>query len=70
MTLNERLIEALSVESLSIAISNNMSWLSFEKTLNHRRLAKYSFWITTGKIIPEAGQISPALAHSGHMKII
>ncbi|EFB71522.1 MULTISPECIES: hypothetical protein [Providencia] len=70
MTLNEKLKEALSVEHLDIPIANNINWLCFENILKHRRLSKYSLWLTTGKIIPSAGQISPAIAHNGLMKII
>ncbi|HEC8329170.1 TPA: C protein [Providencia rettgeri] len=41
-----------------------------ENILEHPKLEKYSVWLATGKIIPEAGQISPAIAHSGLAPII
>ncbi|RCB84193.1 transcriptional regulator, partial [Escherichia coli] len=41
-----------------------------EKITNHPRFSKYTLWIMTGKSSPEAGQISPALAHSGQEKEI
>ncbi|SPZ19693.1 Uncharacterised protein [Providencia rettgeri] len=70
MTLNKKLTEILIVEKLDISITKNMSWLMIESILKHQRLEKYSLWLATGKIIPEAGQISPAIAHNGLMKII
>ncbi|TBL56890.1 C protein [Hafnia paralvei] len=33
--------------------------------LNQPRYEKYAVWLTTGKIAPESGQISPDLAHYG-----
>ncbi|WP_439828403.1 helix-turn-helix domain-containing protein [Aeromonas enteropelogenes] len=35
------------------------------KMLNHPKFTKYTLWFMTGQISPEAGQIAPALAHSG-----
>ncbi|MBD2806439.1 C protein [Xenorhabdus sp. 5] len=35
--------------------------------LNQKKVEKYSTWFVTGKIAPEAGQISPAIAHSGQL---
>ncbi|EUD11766.1 hypothetical protein [Providencia alcalifaciens] len=70
MILVDRLNEILYVEKLSINLPKNISWFFIEGILKHKKLEKYSLWLTTGKIIPEAGQISPVLAHSGHMKII
>lgn len=66
MTLNEKLNEMLHVEKIKMAVPQNINWLSVESILKHRKLEKYSLWIMTGKILPEAGQISPAIAHSGH----
>ncbi|MCX9115977.1 hypothetical protein [Providencia rettgeri] len=70
MTLNEKLNEMLYVEKIKIAVPQNINWFSVEHILKHRKLEKYSLWIATGKILPEAGQISPAIAHSGHTLII
>ncbi|WP_265497973.1 hypothetical protein [Providencia rustigianii] len=70
MILVDKLNEILYVEKLSINLPKSISWFFIESILKHKKLEKYSLWLTTGKIIPEAGQISPALAHSGHMKII
>ncbi|MCL0000361.1 hypothetical protein MKT39_014615 [Providencia rettgeri] len=70
MTLNEKLNEMLHVEKINMAVPQNINWFSVEHILKHRKLEKYSLWIATGKILPEAGQISPAIAHSGHTLII
>lgn len=70
MTLNEKLNEMLHVEKIKMAVPLNINWLSVESILKHRKLEKYSLWIMTGKILPEAGQISPAIAHSGLTPII
>lgn len=70
MMLHEKLNEILNFEKLSIEIKDDINWLTVENILQNRRLEKYSLWLTTGKIIPEAGQISPAIAHNGLMKII
>lgn len=70
MILVDKLNEVLYVEKLSINLPKSINWLFIESILKHKKLEKYSLWLTTGKIIPEAGQISPALAHIGHMKII
>ncbi|EJD6669851.1 hypothetical protein M0K80_RS03075 [Providencia rettgeri] len=70
MTLNEKLNEMLHVEKIKMAVPQNINWFSVEHILKHRKLEKYSLWIATGKILPEAGQISPAIAHSGHTLII
>lgn len=70
MTLNEKLNEMLHIEKIKMAVPQNINWLSVERILKHRKLEKYSLWITTGKILPEAGQISPAIAHSGLAPII
>ncbi|EPK3354436.1 hypothetical protein JAG45_000141 [Providencia rettgeri] len=70
MTLNDKLNEMLHVEKIKMAVPQNINWLSVERILKHRKLEKYSLWIMTGKILPEAGQISPAIAHSGHTLII
>ncbi|WP_353242287.1 hypothetical protein [Providencia sp.] len=70
MTLNEKLNEILCVEKLCISVPKDINWFFVERILKHQRLIKYSLWLTTGKIIPAAGQISPAIAHNGLMKII
>lgn len=44
-----------------------VNWLFLSSILNQKRMEKYSLWFVTGMIAPEAGQISPAIAHSGHM---
>ncbi|EHF3471533.1 TPA: helix-turn-helix transcriptional regulator [Proteus mirabilis] len=49
---------------------NEPGWVTLEKITNHPRFSKYTLWIMTGKSSPEAGQISPALAHSGQEKEI
>ncbi|MBD2811385.1 C protein [Xenorhabdus sp. Vera] len=38
--------------------------------LNKKKIEKYSTWFVTGKIAPEAGQISPAIAHNGRLTTI
>jgi len=35
------------------------------KITSHSRFKKYALWLMTGEIAPAAGQIEPALAHSG-----
>lgn len=70
MMLHEKLNKIIDLEKLSVEIKEDTSWLTIENILQNRRLEKYALWLTTGKIIPEAGQISPALAHNGLMKII
>lgn len=70
MMLHSKLNEAITIEKLNITVPQNLSWMVLENMLKHRQLEKYSLWLTTGKIIPEAGQISPAIAHSGHTPII
>lgn len=67
MTAYEKLSEILRVENINIDIKQDISWISIERILKHKRLEKYCIWLMTGKILPEAGQISPALAHDGHM---
>lgn len=70
MTINEKLNSIFNVEKIKINIPHDINWLAVEDILKSRKLTKYSLWLTTGKIIPEAGQISPAIAHNGLMKII
>lgn len=70
MTLNEKFDVILRVEKLCFSIPQNINWLFVENILQHQRLEKYTLWLITGKIAPEAGQISPAIAHNGLMKII
>ncbi|AUR29992.1 helix-turn-helix domain-containing protein [Morganella morganii] len=38
---------------------------TISKITNYPRFEKYALWLVTDKTAPEAGQISPALAHSG-----
>lgn len=66
----EKLCEIFNAEKININVNPGISWLAIESILKDRRLQKYSVWLTTGKIIPEAGQISPAIAHNGLMTII
>ncbi|MEX9212824.1 hypothetical protein AB7X03_14310 [Providencia rettgeri] len=66
----EKLCEIFNAEKININVNPGISWLAVESILKDRRLQKYSVWLTTGKITPEAGQISPAIAHNGLMKII
>ncbi|HDU3835077.1 TPA: helix-turn-helix transcriptional regulator [Klebsiella aerogenes] len=39
--------------------------LTAEKALEIETLQKYTLWLMTDKTAPEAGQISPVVAHSG-----
>ncbi|HFF1652781.1 hypothetical protein [Providencia rettgeri] len=70
MSLNEKLKEMLHTEKIKMTVPKDINWLSVENILEHPKLEKYSVWLATGKIIPEAGQISPAIAHSGLAPII
>lgn len=70
MMIHQKLTAIFSVEKINIHIKQDISWLSIEHLLRGQRLEKYYLWLTTGKIIPEAGQVSPAIAHNGLMKII
>lgn len=70
MNMYQKLNEIFSVENINIYMTQDIDWLSIEKILRNYRLDKYYFWLTTGKVFPEAGQISPALAHNGRMKIM
>lgn len=45
--------------------TKGMSMDSAMKILSHPRFIKYTMWLMTGEIAPEAGQIAPALAHIG-----
>ncbi|AXF75984.1 helix-turn-helix domain-containing protein [Erwinia tracheiphila] len=36
------------------------------KILKHPRFNKYTLWFIADQIAPDAGQITPALAHYGH----
>ncbi|MGP3034236.1 helix-turn-helix domain-containing protein [Serratia ureilytica] len=36
-----------------------------DKIIKHPRFEKYALWLMTGKEMPEAGQISPALSPDG-----
>ncbi|PHM51722.1 hypothetical protein [Xenorhabdus sp. KK7.4] len=67
MNIYEKLKQIIEVESLNFDIYQGMNWLKVEGILQYRKCEKYSAWLVTGKIIPEAGQISPAIAHSGRM---
>lgn len=39
------------------------------KITNNKMFSKYTLWLMTGKIAPEAGQISPAISHTGQKRI-
>lgn len=70
MTVQEKLREILEVEKIKMEIKPDIGWFTLGRILHHVRLRKYRVWVITGKVIPEAGQISPAIAHIGHMKIM
>ncbi|MCC8380806.1 transcriptional regulator [Xenorhabdus sp. PB30.3] len=53
-----------------VQMESTLSWFSLSAILNQKKVGKYTTWFVTGKIAPEAGQISPAIAHSGHAKIM
>ncbi|HEP0386742.1 helix-turn-helix domain-containing protein [Serratia marcescens] len=40
------------------------------KITQHPRFEKYTLWLMTGKEMPEAGQISPALSPDGQNSIL
>ncbi|MFP1869241.1 helix-turn-helix domain-containing protein [Lonsdalea quercina] len=42
---------------------------TIEKLIKNERIAKYTLWLMIGKTTESAGQISPALSHSGREKI-
>ncbi|HEJ9674664.1 TPA: hypothetical protein SMN36_000922 [Proteus mirabilis] len=65
MNIYEKLKQIAKIEKTNLEINQNMSWLVVEGILQHRKFEKYSYWLTTGKILPEAGQVSPAIAHNG-----
>ncbi|CDH23528.1 hypothetical protein [Xenorhabdus bovienii] len=70
MRLNEKLKEIEAVEKISLIFSESespKSWIAISTILNQKEVEKYSTWFVTGKIAPEAGQISPAIAHSGQL---
>ncbi|CDL84579.1 hypothetical protein [Xenorhabdus cabanillasii] len=71
MKLYEKLKEIAAVEKIDllslVSQECNLSWYSLSTILNQEKIEKYSTWFVTGKIAPEAGQISPAIAHSGRM---
>ncbi|WP_421179274.1 helix-turn-helix domain-containing protein [Aeromonas enteropelogenes] len=48
--------------------TKGMTVVMAEKMLQHPLFEKYTLWFMTGKTAPGAGQIEPALAHSGHEK--
>lgn len=41
---------------------------TLSKITKHPSFEKYALWLISDKTLPEAGQISPALAHSGQEK--
>ncbi|CDH34175.1 hypothetical protein [Xenorhabdus bovienii] len=71
MKLTEKLKEIETVEKIDLLLFENtghsLSWNLISRILNQKKIEKYSTWFVTGKIAPEAGQISPAIAHNGHM---
>ncbi|WP_426576410.1 transcriptional regulator [Xenorhabdus stockiae] len=60
------LVEKIDLSHL-VKMESTLSWFSLSSILNQKKVEKYTTWFITGKIAPEAGQISPAIAHSGHM---
>ncbi|MGV8925732.1 MAG: helix-turn-helix domain-containing protein [Ewingella sp.] len=40
------------------------------KITSNNRFKKYTMWLMTGEIVPEMGQISPALSHDGQENTI
>ncbi len=40
------------------------------KITNHERFEKYAYWLVTGKVLPESGQISPDFSILLHLGII
>lgn len=65
MNMYDRLHAITQAERSDHLIDSTQSWLSISNLLNQPRYEKYAVWITTGKIAPESGQISPDLAHYG-----
>lgn len=65
MNMYDRLHAITQAERSDHPIEAAHSWLSISNLLNQPRYEKYAVWITTGKIAPESGQISPDLAHYG-----
>lgn len=41
--------------------AGNISSTELEKITTHPRFEKYALWLVTGKVAPEAGQISPEI---------
>ncbi|WP_323854992.1 hypothetical protein [Xenorhabdus koppenhoeferi] len=73
MKLNEKLKLIESVEKIGLSFSESeehKSWSAISTILNKKKIEKYSTWFVTGKIAPEAGQISPAIAHNGRLTTI
>ncbi|MFB2906839.1 helix-turn-helix domain-containing protein [Aeromonas jandaei] len=48
--------------------TKGMTVVMAEKMLQHPLFKKYTLWFMTGETAPAAGQIEPALAHSGREK--
>jgi transcriptional regulator with XRE-family HTH domain len=48
--------------------TNGMTVAMAERIVQHPLFKKYTLWFMTGETAPAAGQIEPALAHSGHEK--
>ncbi|NDL64808.1 helix-turn-helix domain-containing protein [Acerihabitans arboris] len=44
---------------------NEPGWITLTTLTQHHQFEKYTLWLMTDKIAPEAGQIAPAVAHSG-----
>ncbi|MGT3164315.1 hypothetical protein [Yersinia enterocolitica] len=70
MKINEKLVAIAEAEQLDISSLPSHEWLAISNFLNQPKIEKYSVWFTTGKIFPEAGQISPELTHFGPSKTI
>jgi len=41
------------------------TWSTLTKIIQNQRFKKYTLWLMNGETAPSAGQIAPALAHSG-----
>lgn len=65
MNISDKLRAIAQAERNNYPIEAAHSWLSISNLLNQPRYEKYAVWLTTGKIAPESGQISPDLAHYG-----
>ncbi|KAA1194743.1 MULTISPECIES: helix-turn-helix domain-containing protein [Photorhabdus] len=44
---------------------NEPGWNTLSKLTQHPKFKKYTLWLMTDTTAPEAGQVSPAIAHNG-----